>query len=45
LKGVRASVRSVGDGFAIGIRSDDTATANEILRRAEMIRITGESAE
>ena len=37
LRGVQASVRSVGDGFAVAIRSDDTATSEEILRRAESL--------
>ncbi len=35
LRGVQASVRSVGDGFAVAIRSDDAAVAKEIQRRAE----------
>jgi hypothetical protein len=38
LRGAQARVRSVGDGFAVAIRSDDTATAEEILRRAESLR-------
>jgi hypothetical protein len=45
LKGIQANVRSVGDGFAVTVRSDDTATANEILRRAELIRIDDQGAE
>jgi hypothetical protein len=38
LRGAQARVRSVGDGFAVAIRSDDTATSEEILRRAESLR-------
>ncbi|MBZ0122196.1 MAG: hypothetical protein K8H88_34700 [Sandaracinaceae bacterium] len=32
--GVTARVRSVGDGFAVDVRANDDATAQEILRRA-----------
>jgi hypothetical protein len=34
LRGAKATVRSVGDGFAISVQSDDNATAKEIIRRA-----------
>jgi len=37
-RGAQASVRSVGDGFAVAVRADDDATAKEILRRAESSR-------
>jgi len=37
LAGVESSVRSVGDGFAVDLRSADEATASEILRRAEAL--------
>jgi len=33
LRGAKASVRSIGDGFAITVQSDDNATAKEIIRR------------
>jgi hypothetical protein len=35
LKGARASVTSVGDGFAISVTADDPATVAEIWRRIE----------
>lgn len=38
LRGVQASVRSVGDGFVVAIRADDEETSKEILRRAEALR-------
>jgi hypothetical protein len=38
LRGVTAKVRSTGDGFAVAVRSDDDATAQEILRRAESLK-------
>lgn len=37
-RGVQASVRSVGDGFAVSVRADDEATSKEILRRAESLK-------
>jgi hypothetical protein len=37
-RGVQARVRSTGDGFAVEIRSDDAATAREILARAKRLR-------
>jgi hypothetical protein len=37
-RGVTASVRSTGDGFAVAVRSDDAATAQEILQRAESLK-------
>jgi hypothetical protein len=37
LRGVRASVKSTGDGFAITMRSDDVDTSKEILRRAKAL--------
>jgi hypothetical protein len=40
--GASAQVRSTGSGFAIEIRSDDPASAEEILARAQ--RLTGKSA-
>jgi hypothetical protein len=36
--GVQAGVTSSGGGFAVAIRSDDAATAREILSRAERLR-------
>jgi hypothetical protein len=36
-KGTQAKVRSVGDGFAVDIQSEDRATAAEILRRAQQL--------
>jgi hypothetical protein len=36
-KGAQAKVRSVGDGFAVDIQSEDRATAAEILRRAQQL--------
>lgn len=36
--GAQARVTSTGNGFAVAIRSDDTATAREILSRAERLR-------
>ena len=38
LRAVQARVRSVGDGFAVAIRSDDVETSKEILKRAESLR-------
>lgn len=37
LRGAQASVRSVGDGFAVTVRSDDNDTSKEILRRMESL--------
>jgi hypothetical protein len=37
LKNVSGKVSSVGDGFAVDVSSDDTATAQEILRRARAL--------
>jgi hypothetical protein len=37
-RGAQARVRSTGDGFAVEIRSDDEATAREILERAKRLR-------
>jgi hypothetical protein len=37
-RGAQARVRSTGDGFAVEIRSDDAATAREILARAKRLR-------
>jgi hypothetical protein len=37
-RGAQARVRSTGDGFAVEIRSDDNATAREILARAKRLR-------
>lgn len=45
LRGAQASVRSVGDGFAVAVRADDTDTANEILRRAELLRGSEQARE
>jgi hypothetical protein len=36
--GAQARVTSTGNGFAVAIRSDDPATAREILSRAERLR-------
>jgi hypothetical protein len=41
LKGVTTAVSSAGDGFAVNVRSDDPATAAEILKRAEALRNAG----
>jgi hypothetical protein len=38
VRGAQASVRSVGDGFAVTIRSTDSAAAAEIQRRAESLK-------
>lgn len=40
--GVTARVRSTGNGFAISVRSDDPATAEEVLRRARALAPSGE---
>ena len=37
LRGVQASVKSVGDGFAISMRSEDLNTSKELLRRAKAL--------
>jgi hypothetical protein len=37
IKGVRATVASTGDGFAVDVRGDDPATVVEILRRARAL--------
>jgi hypothetical protein len=37
LVGVRAIVSSTGDGFAVAVKSDDAATANEIVRRSQAL--------
>ncbi|MDX2054620.1 MAG: hypothetical protein SFV15_19625 [Polyangiaceae bacterium] len=37
LKGAQARVTATGNGFAVAIRSDDPATAREILSRAERL--------
>ncbi len=37
LKDVTAKVTSVGDGFAVNIKSEDGATADQILKRAEAL--------
>lgn len=37
-RGVTAKVRSVGDGFAVEVRSDDPETAKQILARAQGIK-------
>ena len=39
-RGVTARVSSTGNGFAVAIRSDDAATAREILARAERLVAT-----
>lgn len=39
-RGAQARVSSVGDGFAVAIRSDDAETSKEILKRAESLRAT-----
>jgi hypothetical protein len=36
-KGVTATVTPAGAGFAVGVRSDDTETANDVLRRAQSL--------
>lgn len=36
-RGAQATVRSVGDGFAVDVHADDAKTAKEIWRRAQMI--------
>ena len=42
LRGVEATVASVGDGFSVTLRSDDTDTANEVLRRARALTASSE---
>ena len=37
LKDVTAKVASVGDGFAVNIRSNEPATADQIVARAEKL--------
>jgi len=37
-RGAKASVRSVGDGFAIDVYGEDAATAAEIWRRAQQLK-------
>ena len=37
-RGVRAQVRSVGNGFAVEVSSEEPATAREILSRAQELR-------
>ncbi len=37
LKGVKASVKSVGNGFAVNVSSDDPATVAEIKKRAKAL--------
>lgn len=38
LRGAQARVSTAGNGFSVAIRSDDPATAGEILSRAERLR-------
>jgi hypothetical protein len=38
IRGAQARVRSVGDGFAVAIRSDDAEASKEILKRAEALQ-------
>ncbi|MEO8905579.1 MAG: hypothetical protein ABI627_29010 [Polyangiaceae bacterium] len=40
LNGVSAKVASVGDGFAVSLTSEDTATAAEILKRSQALAPT-----
>jgi hypothetical protein len=37
-RGAKASVRSVGDGFAVDVYGEDSATAAEIWRRAQQLK-------
>lgn len=37
LRGAQATVRSAGDGFAVDVRADDSATAAEIWRRSQQL--------
>lgn len=37
-RGAQASVRSVGDGFAVDIKADDSEAAAEIWRRAQQLK-------
>jgi hypothetical protein len=39
-RGASAKVRSVGDGLAVDVRSDDATSAAEIWRRAQAIHVT-----
>jgi hypothetical protein len=39
-RGAQATVRSVGDGFAVDVHADDTKAAAEIWRRAQQITLT-----
>ena len=38
LKGVKATVSSVGDGFAVDVTSEDPKTVELILQRAEALK-------
>lgn len=44
-RGAQASVRSVGDGFAVVIRADDDNASKEILRRAESLRSSASAGQ
>lgn len=37
-RGAKATVRSVGDGFAVDVYGEDAATAAEIWRRAQKLK-------
>ena len=37
IKGVRAKVTSIGNGFSITVESDDPAAAQEVLKRAQVL--------
>jgi hypothetical protein len=38
IRGAQARVRSVGDGFAVAVRSDDADASKEILKQAEALQ-------
>lgn len=37
-KGVKATVRSVGDGFAVDLRGEDAAAVSEVWKRAQQLK-------
>lgn len=43
-RGVVAHVRSVGNGFAVDVESDDTGTAQEIFARAQRLIVSARTA-
>lgn len=45
VRGAQATVRSVGNGFAITVRADEDPAAKEILRRAESLKPASVAAQ